>query len=270
MNQVRIGRSIRALRRRRGWRQIDLARRAVCSQQAVSLAGRGGSHLSLRTLQRIATVLEAELELTLRSRGAQLDRLLDEAHATIVGAAVRRLERHGWLVRVEVTYGVGSRDGPIDLLGFEPRSSSLLVIEVKSEIVSVEATIRKLDEKSRVGPEVAAARFGWQATSVSRMLVLPRSATSWRAIDRHRAVFDRALPDRGAPLSAWLRSPTGAVSGILTVPITKLSGVRTGVGGAQRVRAPGTPLRVLAPQPRDRCGRRIRGRPSPSTSRFGN
>ena len=238
MNLVRVGRGIRVLRRRKGWRQVDLARRAVCSQQAVSLAERGRSEVSLRTLQRMAAALEADVDVTLRWRGAGLDRLLDESHARLVGATLARLERGGWLVRVEVTYRTANREGSIDLLAFEPQACALLVVEVKSEIVSVEGTIRKLDEKVRVARAIAMDRFGWQAAAVSRTLVLPRTTTAWRALDRHRSVFAAAFPVRGARLSSWLRAPAGGVSGILTIPFTRPVGGRSGSSGSGRIRAP--------------------------------
>lgn len=53
MDMVRFGRGIRALRMRRGWRQIDLAEAAAVSQSIVSRIERGlGARLALETLSR--------------------------------------------------------------------------------------------------------------------------------------------------------------------------------------------------------------------------
>ncbi len=55
---VRLGRRIRALRRRRGWRQIDLAAHAELSKTHVSDLESGKREICLLTLERIAIALE--------------------------------------------------------------------------------------------------------------------------------------------------------------------------------------------------------------------
>jgi Holliday junction resolvase-like predicted endonuclease len=66
--------------------------------------------------------------------------------------------------------------GSIDLLAWHEATRTLLVVEVKTEVASIEATLRKHDEKVRLARRVAADRFGWQATVTSRLLVLPRTS----------------------------------------------------------------------------------------------
>jgi transcriptional regulator with XRE-family HTH domain len=69
MDDQRIGRIVRALRRRLGWRQIDLAIRAACSQATISLVERGHlAGVSLPVLRRILTALDASLVIEVRSR----------------------------------------------------------------------------------------------------------------------------------------------------------------------------------------------------------
>ena len=64
MDPVRFGLAIRALRRRRGWTQAELADRAGVSQAAVSRAERGGARaMTLRTLERIADSMRAVCQL---------------------------------------------------------------------------------------------------------------------------------------------------------------------------------------------------------------
>src|SRR6476469_8372699 len=105
MDDVRVGRVVRALRRRKGWRQADLAQAAGCSQTLISLVERGqidGS--SLRVLRLIFRALEVRSVLDLSWRGATLDRLLDEQHASIVAKVAAFLRTLGWGVELEVTY----------------------------------------------------------------------------------------------------------------------------------------------------------------------
>lgn len=244
MDLVRFGRIVRALRRRRGWRQQDLADRVGVSQSLISLVERGhGDRVALRTLLRIAAALDARLVLDLRWRAGDLDRLLDEGHAAIGAEMAARLGRHAWRTAMEVTYADGSSSGSIDILGWHEASRSLLVIENKTEITSGEATLRKLDEKERVAPRLAEARFGWSARTVSRLLVVDDTTTARRRVAAHAALFDSALPLRGVDVSRWIRSPDGAVAGLLFLPVSNRGGVKRERSRFHRVRVASRPRR---------------------------
>lgn len=182
------------------------------------------------------TTLEAELELLVRWRGGELDRLLDDAHATVSGAIVEFLDVRVWIVRVETTYAVGRDRGSIDFLAFHTGSGSLLVGEVKVDFNSAEATLRRHDEKVRLALVIARQRFGWSARSVSRLLVLPESTTSRRRVERHEALLSLAYPCRGRELKNWLSAPNGPVAGILFLPPTKHVGDRRNLASRRRIR----------------------------------
>lgn len=95
MNDPRFGASIRALRRRRKWRQIDVGVAAHVSQPLVSKLERGLiGDVSLDTLRRVARALDAAVAIDVRWQGGALDRLLDERHARLLGATVDPLSRH--------------------------------------------------------------------------------------------------------------------------------------------------------------------------------
>jgi HTH-type transcriptional regulator / antitoxin HipB len=243
MHPIRIGRIVRTLRRRRGWRQIDLARGANVSQQTVSRVERGRTgELSLRALARVLQEVEAELELNVRWRGGELDRVADEGHAHLVAATIERLEMFGWTAVPEVTYLMGRDRGSIDVLALQPVARAVLVVEVKSELTSVEATLRRLDEKVRHAAGIARSRFGWPADMVSRMLVLPDASTPRRRIERHAALFDRAFPLRGSALRSWLRYPTGSHAMLLFLSPTQRASDRRDLASRRRVRRPGPQL----------------------------
>jgi len=239
MTFVRIGRVIRTLRRDRGWRQIDLGRRAVCSQQAISLIECGrGDRLSARTLTRVASQLECEVDLAIRWRGGQIERLLDEGHAHLENAIAVELATCGWEVRVEVTYSIGRDRGSIDVFAFDATSGVVLVVEVKTDLLSAEATARKLDEKVRLAREIALDRFGWNAVNVARLLVLPESRTARRRIAAHAELFRRLYPTRGHEVHRWLRSPSGSMSGLLFLAPTKAVGTRRALTSRRRICRP--------------------------------
>lgn len=217
MDRLRVGRALRALRRRRGLRQRDVAAAAGVSQAFISDLERGRTgRMQGDRVERVAAALDAELVVFVRWRGGDLDRLLDEAHATLVGIVAGDLESLGWQVVAEVTYSVYGERGSIDLLAWHAATSVLLVIEVKSELTSIEETLRRHDAKVRLAAGIVRERFGWAPTTVARLLALPADSTSRRRVARHDAVLRRSYPLRGRPARAWLRRPETTAAGILT------------------------------------------------------
>jgi hypothetical protein len=183
----------------------------------VSVVERG--HLdgvTMGTLRSMLAGLDARGELDVRWRGGALDRLLDERHASLVGRVVELVQSAGWVVRVEASYAHYGERGSVDVLAVHQTTRTLLVVEVKSELTSIEATLRKLDEKVRLAG-VLARDSGWRAERTARLIVLPATTTARRAVVRHGAVLDVAAPLRGGAFRAWLNRPAGQVSGLLFV-----------------------------------------------------
>jgi transcriptional regulator with XRE-family HTH domain len=240
MDDVRVGRILRALRRRVGWTQRELGRRCGLSQQAISLIERGhGSSLSGATLRRTFAVLDARWEPMVSWRGGDLDRLVDAGHARLVDAVVNRLNALRWDVRVEVTYSVFGERGSIDVLAARRDAQAVVSVEVKSDLTVVEATIRKSDEKDRlVRRSVARERFGFSPRSVGRLLVLPSTDSARRRLRSSAATLDVAFPARGPEVRQWLRRPVGDLAGVLLIADTNRSGDTCARGGQKRVRRP--------------------------------
>ncbi len=195
--------------------------------------------MSLRALRRVAAVLDARVEVEIRWRGGEADRLLDARHAALAGEMVKQLRASRWETALEVTYAQFGERGSIDLLAFRPDAGALLVVEVKSELTSIEETLRRLDQKARLGPTIATERLAWDAVGpASRLLVLPESSTSRDRLTMHAATMDSTLPVRGLSLRRWLERPNSPVSGILLLRDSNPgSGMQRG-GGSHRVRGP--------------------------------
>jgi transcriptional regulator with XRE-family HTH domain len=237
MDDRRVGLVIGALRRRRGWRQLDLAARAHLSQTTISVVERGHlDSLSLANLRRILAPLDGRGDFDIRWRGGNLDRTLDERHAQLVETVIGWLTRNGWRTEVEVTYAIYGERGSIDVLAFHPSTGSLLVIEVKTEITSIEETLRRHDEKVRLGPRIARDRFDWHASSTSRILVIAEHRSARRHVVAYRVVLDSVMPYENIAVRRWLASPVGSIRGRWFLPYSRLGGIRREPGGPDRVR----------------------------------
>lgn len=173
-----------------------------------------------------------------RWRAGALDRLLDEDHASLVTAVTELLAAAGWDVRVEVTYAQLGERGSIDILAFMPSVGVLLVIEIKTDMAAVEATLRKVDEKVRLAPTAARTRFGWDIRTVGWLLVMPDRSTLRRRVGRHGPLFARAFPTRGSEIRSWLRHPTKAIAGLWFLSPSRGVTPIQHRGGRERVRAP--------------------------------
>ena len=207
MDTVRFGRQVRALRRRRGWRQVDLAMTARTSRAMVSRVELGhADEVTIRALDAIAGALSARLDLHLTWNGEGLDRLLDADHATLVEDVARTLRSLEWFVKVEVSFNIRGERGSIDILAFHPATGVVLVVEVKSVVPDVQATLFVLDRKSRLALEIARDQ-GWLARSVGRVLVIRASRTARRRIETHSETFRAAAPIRNVAVKRWLRTP---------------------------------------------------------------
>jgi hypothetical protein len=121
--------------------------------------------------------------------------------------------------------------GSIDVLGWHRATGTLLVVEVKSSIASVEELLRRLDAKARLAPAVALERWGVRSQRASRLVVRPEDRTERRRVARQAAVLDQALPDRGRDVSRWLSEPDGGLAGLLFMTPTPAGGASQARGG---------------------------------------
>jgi transcriptional regulator with XRE-family HTH domain len=208
VDAVRVGRSVRALRRRRGWRQVDLAHAADVSQSMVSRIERGeADRLPPRALDDVVEALGARLRVQVEWNGEALDRLLDADHAWLMEQTIGRLRNAGWESQAEVTFAIYGERGSIDILAWHPASRIVLVIEVKTVVPDVQAMLAALDRKRRLGTTIASTA-GWRAAAVGCLLVIRQSRTSRRRIEAHSLTFAAQLPDRAMAVRRWIVAPS--------------------------------------------------------------
>lgn len=237
MDDQRVGRVLRALRHRLRWRQVDVARRAGLTQDDVSRAERGQMRDTSK-LRKQASALDAEVYVSIRWRGGELDRLLDEGHAAIVGWITELLVASGWEVVPEASFSIYGERGSIDVLAWHRATRTLLVVEVKTELTSIEETLRKHDAKQRLAPLVGRERFeSRRPAAVCGLLVLPNSTTTRRQVDRHQGVLSVAYPLRGSGARLWLTRPAGSQSMLMYAPVTRRARGRCSPVSPKRIRA---------------------------------
>lgn len=236
MDDAQFGSAIRAVRLRRAMTQEQLARLAGVSRAMVSLIERGRvEETSVRTVRHVAAILGVSVTLTARWRGAEIAKLLDEAHAALVGSVVARLTAAGWTVRPEHTFSVWGERGSIDVLAWNPTFRALLCVECKTKLPDLQDVLSTMDRKRRLAREIAKLE-GWEPAVVGSVLVLADQTWARHAIRRSCAVFDAALPARTVAVRRWLDCPTGDVRGIWFLLNDSGANAKRRPGGQMRTR----------------------------------
>ena len=237
MDRVKIGNTFRAIRLELNLRQVDVAARSGVSQQTVSdlECGRFGG-LSLDTYCRIAEVLDAEVPLSPRWRGPKLDRILDRRHADLQNRVAELLARLGWVVRTEFSFNHYGDRGSVDVLAWRPADRALLLAEIKTEITSLEETLRVMDMKHRVVPPLARRQLAWDPISVASALVIPASSTHRAMLERHAAAVSASLPSGTWDVRHWLARPSGEMRGVWFLQNTSQGGAKSKLPPLRRVR----------------------------------
>ena len=246
MDRVKIGSTFRAIRVELRLRQADVAERAGVSQQTVSSleCGRFGG-LSIDGYCRIAEVLDADVALAPRWRGPKLDRILDRRHALLQNRVVELLVSLGWEVRTEFSFNHYGDRGSVDVLARRPDCRALLIIEIKTEIASLEETLRVLDMKRRVVPIVSRVERGWDPVGVATVLIMPDATAHRNLVGRHAGLVSASLPGRTWDVRHWLARPSGDLRGVLFLRNTSEGGAMRRVLPTRRIRR--TPSTESAP-----------------------
>lgn len=239
MDDRRIGLVLRALRRRLGKRQVDLARDAWVSASVVSRAERGHlDTLTIKSVRALFAAVDARFDGNVRWRGGELDYLLDRAHADLGTAVTRHVRADGWDVLPEVTFMRLGERGSIDLLAVRRDRRAAAIFELKSEMTSFEEQQRRLDAKARVAASVVEERFGWRPTVLGVILVLADTSTNRARVSRVALLIRSALPAGNVNVRRWLRDPAGPLHGIWFLRNLRLGTVKRAAPSPHRVRVP--------------------------------
>ncbi len=186
---------------RRGRLDLDLSQQELA--KAVSIhrghlanieAGR--VNVSVDQMSRIADALGLRLELVVHPpRFVSVRPHHDTVHAWCSGYVTRRLTAAEWLVAREVDVSEGQVHGWIDLAAFDPRTATLVLIEIKSRLDDFGAAERQIGWYERHGSE-AARRLGWRPRHQASWLLALASDEIELALRRASEAVDHAFPGR--------------------------------------------------------------------------
>lgn len=237
MDDLRIGNTLRAIRIRKHLRQSDVARRAGVSRQLVSRLEAGAvGRYPLDTTRAVAATLGVRVDVRPRWHGPDLDRVLNAAHAGLHGSVAAHLrEFDGWIWLPEVTFSHYGERGVIDILAWHPESRSVIIIELKTELVDPQELASTMHRRVRLGRTIAREQ-GWDPLTVSAWVIVRSSRTDRRRLRTHREILRRAFPNDGRFMRRWLREPSGTASALSFWTDVTPGGVRPGTSGTKRVR----------------------------------
>jgi transcriptional regulator with XRE-family HTH domain len=236
MDDQRVGTAFKAIRVRKGWRQTDLAAKAGVSVTIVVRIERGqvGS-IPVGTLRRVAAALDARFDTYLRWQGGDLGRLINARHSAMHEALARSFAtRPAWSAEPEVSFSIFGERGVIDTLAWNAAARSLLVIELKTELVDINDLMSSVDRKRRLADRIVRDR-SWNPIATSTWVVIADSRTNRRAVAAHASVLRAKFPVDGRGMRRWLSQPMGRVDALGFLPSIHLVNGRSDVAPIRRV-----------------------------------
>ena len=180
--------------------RLDLARSVGITPSYVGRIERGEANPPLKLIESIAHSLGLEIALSFRGPVFPAGpRVRDSVHARCSAYADRRLRGQGWLTAREVEVVHGRSHGWIDILAFDPRTRTLLVIEIKTRLDDLGALERQIGWYERMAWD-AARRLGWRPRRI-QVCVLALASDEVEAVIRsHRDLVRLAFPVRARVL----------------------------------------------------------------------
>jgi hypothetical protein len=159
----------------------------------------------------------------------------------LVAAYLDRLP--GWVQAPEVSFAVYGERGVIDILAFHPQTGSLLVIELKTELISLENLLTTMDVRMRHAAAIARDR-GWHPRTVSGWVIFADSTTNHRRVNAHRSALRSAFGADGRAMRGWMHSPSGAIRALSFWSVRSSTTTNLTLAGRRRVR-----VRAAHPKP---------------------
>ena len=197
---------------------LDISRQALADRVGVSARyiasiERGTANPSLRVVESIAEALGLDLQLLIKPPiFVAGGRVKGVVHNRCSAYTHRRLQGLGWTTAREVEIIHGRSHGWIDLLAFDRRTGTLLVIEIKTRLDDLGALERQLGWYERMAWR-AARDLGWRPTRVVSIVLALASDEIERVVRSHRDLFALAFPSRATELGDFIADPSRRLVG---------------------------------------------------------
>ena len=239
MDDQRVGAALRAIRVRKHWRQADLAAKAGISTTLIVRIERGRlDSIPVGVLRRVATALDARFDTYIRWQGGDLGRLINARHSAMHEAMAQSFAaRQAWTAEPEVSFSVFGERGVVDILAWNATDRSLLVVELKTELVDINDLMGSMDRKRRLAAVIAQDR-DWDPLAISTWVVIADSSTNRRALAAHAAVLRAKFPVDGRGIRRWLARPLARVDALGFMPPVHAVNVRKDLAPIRRVKRP--------------------------------
>jgi len=162
-------------------------------------------------------------------------------HSALHESVARHFRRWpGWVIAPEISFSIRGERGVIDILAWHPATRTLLVIELKTDIVDVNELMGTLDRKRRLAPVIARER-GWYPETVGVWLIVADSSTNRRRVASHRATLRAAMPTDGRTVAGWLNNPAGSLRALSFWSDAHGTSGKSGLAVVRRVRRRAAP-----------------------------
>jgi hypothetical protein len=148
----------------------------------------------------------------------------------------RFLANAGWEVRPEVSFNHFGERGVVDLVSWHGASRTLLLVELKTEVVDVNDLLAVTDRRRRLAATIV-DQFGWEPTRVGQWVVIAEGRTNRRRLAEHRTALRAAFAEDGRSIASWLSNPSTSAAALWFLPDSSAAGVRPGRAPRMRVRA---------------------------------
>jgi transcriptional regulator with XRE-family HTH domain len=173
--------------------QAELAAAVGVSRSHIAGIEIGRVDPSLDLVWSIADRLGLDLQLVSRPPLVVERRRSDLVHARCSSFIPRRFQISGWAIARELEVATGRAHGWIDLLAFDARSRTLIIVEVKTRLDDIGAVERQVAWYEREALHIAWS-LGWQPRRVLAWLLLLASDELESRISLHRHLPATSIP----------------------------------------------------------------------------
>jgi transcriptional regulator with XRE-family HTH domain len=186
-----IGTRIREARDRRGWTQVELARRAGVGRMVIGRLERGVGRLDLEVLHRVAIALDLPVSVTL-GRDPQ-EAPADAGHLAMQELVLRLARATGRSGSFELATRPAEPWRSIDVGQVDERHRSLTVVECWNTIGDIGAAARASTRKRAEADAAAVARWG-AGGRAALVWVVRATARNRRLVAQYPEIFAARFP----------------------------------------------------------------------------